>query len=155
MSTTAVQSALPLLARHPNLLIVRTFSKSRALAGLRVGYAMGDAGLIEALVRVKDSFNSYPLGAAAQAGATASVEDEPYFRARLEDVIAERERMTAALTRLGFEVLPSATNFVFARKRGLRGRRSGGGFARARGAGPAFRQAPHRRLSAHHGGNAG
>ena len=78
------ESALPLIARYPNLLIVRTFSKSRALAGLRVGYAVGDAGLIEALVRVKDSFNSYPLGATALAGALASVEDEAYFQARLK-----------------------------------------------------------------------
>jgi len=109
------ESALPLLARFSNLLIVRTFSKSRALAGLRVGYALGDAGLIEALVRVKDSFNSYPLGAPAQAGALASVEDEPYFQTRLAEVIAERDRMTAELDQLGFEVLPSATNFVFAR----------------------------------------
>jgi histidinol-phosphate aminotransferase len=115
------ESALPLLAGHANILIVRTFSKSRALAGLRVGYALGDAGLIEALVRVKDSFNSYPLGAPAQAGALASVEDEPYFQARLKDVIAERERMTGELAGLGFEVLPSAANFVFARHPRLAG----------------------------------
>jgi histidinol-phosphate aminotransferase len=95
---------------------VRTMSKSRALAGLRVGYAIGDAGLIEALVRVKDSFNSYPLGACAQAGALASVEDEAYFQARLKEVIDEREAMSEGLKRLGFEVLPSAANFVFARK---------------------------------------
>jgi histidinol-phosphate aminotransferase len=88
---------------------------------LRVGYALGDAGLIEALVRVKDSFNSYPLGATAQAGAAASIKDEPYFRARLKDVIAGREAMTEGLQRLGFEVLPSATNFVFARRAGYAG----------------------------------
>jgi histidinol-phosphate aminotransferase len=115
------ETALPLIARHPNLLVVRTMSKSRALAGLRVGYAIGEAGLIEALTRVKDSFNSYPLGAAAQAGALASVEDEPYFRARLAEVIENRAAMTAGLERLGFEVLPSATNFVFARKAGFAG----------------------------------
>ena len=77
--------------------------------------------MIEALTRVKDSFNSYPLGAPAQAGATASVEDEPYFRARLADVVENRSAMTAGLTRLGFEVLPSATNFVFARNTGFAG----------------------------------
>ncbi len=115
------QTALPLQADHPNLLIVRTMSKSRALAGLRVGYALGDAGLIEALVRVKDSFNSYPLGATAQAGAQASVEDEPYFQARLADVVRERDALTDGLARLGFEVLPSAANFVFARKPGAAG----------------------------------
>jgi histidinol-phosphate aminotransferase len=115
------ETAIPLLARHANLLIVRTMSKSRALAGLRVGYALGDAGLIEALVRVKDSFNSYPLGRPAQAGATASVEDENYFRARLADVLRGRAEMVGGLERLGLEVLPSATNFVFARKAGFAG----------------------------------
>jgi histidinol-phosphate aminotransferase len=108
-------SAIPLIADHPNLLIVRTMSKSRALAGLRVGYAVGDAGLIEALVRVKDSFNSYPLGRPAQAGAIASVQDETAFQAGLASVVAGRDRLTAGLERLGFEVLPSAANFVFAR----------------------------------------
>ena len=115
------ETALPLLRHHRNLLIVRTFSKSRALAGLRVGYALGDAGLIEALERVKDSFNSYPLGAPAQAGAIAAVDDETYFRERLAEVIEERERTTKGLENLGFQVLPSATNFVFARKAGSAG----------------------------------
>jgi len=115
------ETALPLIANHPNLLVVRTMSKSRALAGLRVGYAIGEAGLIEALVRVKDSFNSYPLGRPAQEGAIASVEDEPYFQARLKDVIAERSAMTGGLARLGFEVMPSAANFVFARRPGYAG----------------------------------
>lgn len=109
------QTAIPLIAEHPNLLVVQTMSKSRALAGLRVGYAIGDATLIEALVRVKDSFNSYPLARTAQAGAIASVEDEAYFQDRTAAVIASRQRMTAELSRLGFEILPSAANFVFAR----------------------------------------
>jgi histidinol-phosphate aminotransferase len=115
------ETALPLIARNPNLLVVRTMSKSRALAGLRVGYAIGNAGLVEALVRVKDSFNSYPLGAPAQAGAVASVEDEPYFRARIADVIANRASLAEALETLGFDVLPSAANFVFARRPGIAG----------------------------------
>ena len=109
------ESAAPLIADHPNLLVVQTMSKSRALAGLRVGYALGDAGLIEALRRVKDSFNSYPLGRVAQAGATASVRDEAYFRQSCARVIDAREAMTRELVRLGFVVLPSAANFVFAR----------------------------------------
>ena len=75
------ETAIPLVASHPNLLVVQTMSKSRALAGLRVGYAIGDADLIEALTRVKDSFNSYPLGRPAQAGAIASLEDEAWFQA--------------------------------------------------------------------------
>jgi histidinol-phosphate aminotransferase len=96
-------------------------SKSRALAGLRVGYAIGHAGLIEALTRVKDSFNSYPLGRPAQAGAIASLEDEAYFQASRARVIEGRERLTRGLVRLGFEVLPSAANFVFARHPGQQG----------------------------------
>ena len=75
------ETAIPLVAEHPNLLVVQTMSKSRALAGLRVGYAIGDAALIQGLTRVKDSFNSYPLGRTAQAGAIASVEDDDYFQA--------------------------------------------------------------------------
>jgi len=109
------ESAVPLIADHPNLLVVQTMSKSRSLAGLRVGYALGDAGLIEALRRVKDSFNSYPLGRVAQVGATASVRDEAYFRASCARVVAAREAMTGALVKLGFVVLPSSANFVFAR----------------------------------------
>jgi histidinol-phosphate aminotransferase len=109
------ESAAPLIAEHPNLLVVQTMSKSRALAGLRVGYALGDAGLIEALRRVKDSFNSYPLGRAVQAGATASIRDEAFFRESCAKVVAGREAMTRELVRLGFVVLPSSANFVFAR----------------------------------------
>jgi len=109
------ESAVPLIADHPNLLVVQTMSKSRALAGLRVGYALGDAGLIEALGRVKDSFNSYPLGRIAQAGATASLRDDAYFRETCARIVAGREAMTRELARLGFIVLPSSTNFVFAR----------------------------------------
>jgi histidinol-phosphate aminotransferase len=109
------ETAIPLVASYPNLLVVRTMSKSRALAGLRVGYAIGDSGLIEALARVKDSFNSYPLGRPAQAGAIAALEDETHFQRSLRIVIEERDRLTRGLTGLGFDVLPSAANFVFAR----------------------------------------
>jgi histidinol-phosphate aminotransferase len=109
------ESAISLITAHPNLLVVQTMSKSRALAGLRVGYAIGDAGLIEALTRVKDSFNSYPLGRPAQAGAIAALGDVVHFQASLAGVIAGRARMTEGLEALGFAVLPSAANFVFAR----------------------------------------
>jgi len=115
------ESAVPLIADHPNLLVVQTMSKSRALAGLRVGYALGDAGLIEALRRVKDSFNSYPLGRIAQAGATASVRDDAWFRESCARVVATRETMTHELASLGFSVLPSSANFVFARHPALSG----------------------------------
>jgi histidinol-phosphate aminotransferase len=107
-------TAIPLVARYPQLLVVRTLSKSHALAGLRVGYAVGHPDLIEALVRVKDSFNSYPLGRCAIAGATAALEDRAYFEAMRDKVIATRAQLVAELTALGFEVLPSAANFVFA-----------------------------------------
>ena len=109
------QSAIALVASHPNLLVVHTMSKSRALAGLRVGYAIGDAALIEALDRVKDSFNSYPLDRLAQAGAIAAIGDEAYFQQSRAAVIAGRARLSEGLSRLGFIVLPSSANFVFAR----------------------------------------
>jgi histidinol-phosphate aminotransferase len=115
------ETAIPLIAEFKNLLVVRTFSKSRALAGLRVGYAIGDAGLIEALSRVKNCFNSYPVGRIAEAGAIASIEDEDYFQSGLKIIIGERERMTAQLAALNFDVLPSRANFVFARHGSVQG----------------------------------
>ncbi|HAF55037.1 MAG TPA: histidinol-phosphate transaminase, partial [Thauera sp.] len=109
------ESAIALVHRYPNLLVTHTFSKSRALAGLRVGYAVGHAELIEGLERVKNSFNSYPLDRLAIAGAVASVEDEHFFQEGCRKVIATRERLVADMAALGFEVLPSAANFIFAR----------------------------------------
>jgi histidinol-phosphate aminotransferase len=109
------ESAITLVNRYPNLLVAQTFSKSRSLAGLRVGYAIGHADLIEGLERVKNSFNSYPLDRMAIAGAVASVEDEPHFRESCRRVIATREQLSADLGNLGFQVLPSAANFIFAR----------------------------------------
>lgn len=109
------ETAAPLVASHPNLLVVRTLSKSHALAGLRVGYALGQAPLVEALVRLKDSFNSYPLDRLAQAGAAAALRDEPWFARSRDAVIASREQLSGELAALGFEVLPSLANFVFAR----------------------------------------
>ena len=108
-------SAVELVARHPQLLVVRTLSKSHALAGLRVGYAIGQAHLIEALNRVKDSFNSYPLDRFAQAGALASMQDHAYFESICAQVVATRTRLVAEMESMGFEVLPSAANFIFAR----------------------------------------
>lgn len=108
------ESAVPLTARHPNLLVTRTLSKSHALAGLRVGYAIGQPALVEALNRVKDSFNSYPLGRLALAGALAAWQDRDWFDRTRAQVIADREAMAGGLRAQGFEVLPSAANFVFA-----------------------------------------
>jgi histidinol-phosphate aminotransferase len=109
------ETAIPLVERYPNLLVIQTLSKSRSLAGLRVGFAVGHEDLIEGLVRVKDSFNSYPLGAAAQVGAVAALEDEDYFRHTCRQVIANRDELVTGLQGRGFEVLPSAANFVLTR----------------------------------------
>ena len=115
------ESVVPLVSRYPQLLVTHTLSKSRALAGLRVGYAIGHPDLIEALNRVKDSFNSYPLDRFAQAGATAAIEDEDYFQAMCRKVIVTKQKLVQDLLNLGFEVLPSAANFVFARVPGRDG----------------------------------
>jgi histidinol-phosphate aminotransferase len=108
-------SAVPLIARYPNLLVTHTLSKSRSLAGLRVGYAIGHADLIEALNRVKDSFNSYPLDRLAQAGALAAMEDQSYFEETWRKVVETRQRLIARLQNMDFEVVPSTANFVFVR----------------------------------------
>ena len=108
-------SALPLIAKYPNLLVVQTLSKSRALAGLRVGFACGQSHLIEAMTRGKNTFNSYPLGRPALAGAVAALQDEAWFAQTCKAVMDTREGLSLQLEDLGFEVLPSQANFVFAR----------------------------------------
>jgi histidinol-phosphate aminotransferase len=108
------ESAACLVRSCPNLLVIQTLSKSRSLAGLRVGFALGQRPLIDALERVKDSFNSYPLDRLAQAGATAAIEDEKWFESCRLKVMASRDRLAQELTGLGFHVLPSAANFLFA-----------------------------------------
>ncbi|WP_321528784.1 histidinol-phosphate transaminase [Sedimenticola selenatireducens] len=112
------ESAIALVNRYPNLLVIQTFSKSRSLAGLRVGFALGNAELIEALERVKNSFNSYPLDRFAINGAVAAIEDRVYFTETCQRVIATREHLTQQLITLGFQVLPSAANFLFVRHPG-------------------------------------
>ncbi|HKW59628.1 MAG TPA: histidinol-phosphate transaminase [Candidatus Dormibacteraeota bacterium] len=108
----APESCLPLLAEHDNLLLLRTFSKSYALAGLRIGFALGSPELIEALDAVKDSYNVDRLAIAA---AVAAIEDEEHHRHLVTEVVERRAELSAALTDLGFELVPSQTNFVFAR----------------------------------------
>jgi histidinol-phosphate aminotransferase len=115
------ESAVPLVAHHDNLLVIQTLSKSRALAGLRVGFAIGQRHLIEGLERVKDSFNSYPLDRLAISGAVAAIEDDAWFQETLRRIITSRETMARGLSELGFEVLPSQANFVFARHPGHTG----------------------------------
>ncbi|MEP9318058.1 histidinol-phosphate transaminase [Pseudomonas sp. LABIM340] len=109
------ETAISLVSRYPNLLVAQTLSKSRSLAGLRVGFAVGHEDLIEALERVKNSFNSYPLDRLALAGAVASFEDQAYFEQTCNAVIHSREKLVTELKTLGFDVLPSAANFIFAR----------------------------------------
>jgi histidinol-phosphate aminotransferase len=107
------QSAVELITDYPNLLVVQTLSKSRSLAGLRVGFAFGSKELIEGLNRIKNSFNSYTLDRLALAGAVASFEDDAYFRETTAKVIATRERVTEQLLAIGFKVTDSKANFVF------------------------------------------
>ncbi|TDV55672.1 histidinol phosphate aminotransferase [Pseudomonas graminis] len=109
------ETAISLVDRYPNLLVTQTLSKSRALAGLRVGLAVGHPDLIEALERVKNSFNSYPLDRMAIVGAAAAFDDRDYFERTCRRVIASREALVEQLEGKGFEVLPSAANFIFAR----------------------------------------
>ena len=108
-------TAVALVTRYPNLLVIRTLSKSHSLAGLRVGYAVGHADLIEALDRVKNSFNSYPLDRLAIVGAAAAIDDKEHLEKTRRAVMASRETLVAGLEQLGFAVLPSAANFIFAR----------------------------------------
>ncbi len=112
------ETVVGLVDRFENLLVVQTLSKSRSLAGLRVGFAIGNQGLIEALDRVKNSFNSYPLDRLAICGAVAALEDTDYFERTRHRIIKTRESLVADLHGLGFTVLPSQCNFVFARHPG-------------------------------------
>ncbi|WP_460150003.1 histidinol-phosphate transaminase [Pseudomonas sp. S3_A03] len=109
------ETAISLVDRYPNLLVTQTLSKSRSLAGLRVGLAVGHPDLIEALERVKNSFNSYPLDRLAMVGAAAAFDDREYFDRTCRLVIDSRNTLVAQLEAKGFEVLPSAANFIFAR----------------------------------------
>jgi len=108
------ESAVELIPRYENLLVVQTLSKSHSLAGLRVGFALGQPELIAGLDRVKNSFNSYPVDRIAERVAIAALLDEAYFRTCCDKIVATREWTAAQLSELGFEVLPSRANFIFA-----------------------------------------
>lgn len=109
------ESAIGLISRHPNLLVIQTLSKSRSLAGLRVGFAVAQEALIDGLQRVKNSFNSYPLDRLSLAGAVAAMADQEYFDQTRRDIISTRERTAEQLAGLGFAVVPSTANFLFVR----------------------------------------
>jgi len=108
------ESAVSLINRYENLVVCQTTSKSRSLAGLRVGFAIAQSHLIAALEAVKNSFNSYPIDRFAIAAAVASFEDQAYFEEQCQKVIISREKLVRDLTELGFNVLPSKANFIFA-----------------------------------------
>ncbi len=107
-------SALPLIDRYDNLVVVRTFSKSRSMAGLRIGYAMSNSETIKALNDVKYSYNSYTMNRPSILLGTESVKDEEYFRETIDKVVSTRERFIKEISKLGFTCLPSSANFVFA-----------------------------------------
>lgn len=111
------ESAVPLIRNYDNLLVIQTLSKSRSLAGARIGLAFGQRVLIEGLRRVKDSFNSYPLDCIAEQAGIAALDDEAWFEENCDKVTATRERLREGLGALDFEVLPSAANFLFVRHR--------------------------------------
>ena len=116
------ESAVPLIARYDNLIVVQTFSKSRSLAGLRLGMALACPALIADLNAVKYRFNPYNVSRPAQLAGAAAIADEAYFAACTERIRSERARTEAALRALGFFVLPSQANFLFARHDALPGR---------------------------------
>lgn len=116
------ESAVPLIKKYKNLVVVKTFSKGYSLAGMRCGYAIADASLISGLERCRDCFNSYPVDRICQAVCAAAIADKAYYEKMNALVVAERERLTAALSGLGFTVLPSKANFVFARHAAVAGR---------------------------------
>jgi histidinol-phosphate aminotransferase len=109
------QSSIGLLTDNPNLIVTQTMSKSRSMAGMRIGFALGSADLIEGLERVKNSFNSYPLGHLQIAAGISAIEDSDHFKDTCQRVIHNREKLTIDLEELGFSVVPSAGNFVLVR----------------------------------------
>lgn len=115
-------SALPLLGQYKNLLIIRTYSKSRSLAGARLGFAIGDAALIEDLERIKYSMNPYDINRLTQVAGIACLESDDYYKANAENIISVRDYTKKALEERGFTVLSSDANFVFAKKPGISGR---------------------------------
>ena len=115
-------SAAPLVRRFTNLAVVRTFSKSMSLAGLRLGFVLASEGLISALFTVKDSFNSYPVDMLSQRIAEVALSDQAYYQAITREIISVREEFRESLLAMGWAVLPSRANFVFARKSGLSGK---------------------------------
>jgi histidinol-phosphate aminotransferase len=106
-------SAVKLINDYPNLLVIKTLSKSHSLAGLRVGYALGNEELIEGIIRVKDSINSYTVDRLAVAGAREAIKDDDYFQETRSKIMKSRERVSARLTEMGFKVIPSQANFIF------------------------------------------
>ena len=116
------ESAVRLINQYENLLVVQTFSKSRSLAGLRIGYAMGSEKLIQSLNSVKYAYNSYTLNTISILLGTEAVKDDAYFKATIDKIVKTREKLKKELEELGFHVLDSATNFLFAAHKEIPGR---------------------------------
>ena len=145
------ESAIPLTARYPNLLVVQTLSKSRSLAGLRVGFAVGHADLIEALERVKNSFNSYPLDRLAIAGAVAAYEDREYFEKTCKAVIATREKLSRRIEGAGLRSAAFGGQLHLRPPSATRCRKVGAGATAAQHHRAPFQAAAHRAVPADHG----
>jgi histidinol-phosphate aminotransferase len=116
------ESAVSLIRKFPNLAVVRTFSKSMSLAGLRLGFVLADEALISSLFTVKDCFNSYPLDTLAQLIGEIALSDENYYRSITRKITSVREEFTLNMVELGWNILPSKANFVFACKKGVPGK---------------------------------
>ena len=137
-------SALPLVDKYQNLLVVRTFSKSRSMAGLRIGYAIGQKELIDAMQSVKYSYNSYTMNSPSIIWGCRSIEDDGYFRETRDKIVATREYFTEELRKLNFDVIPSEANFVFAAHKEIPAKEI---FEKARAAGIYFRYFDQPRIS--------
>ena len=116
------ESAVRLIRDFENLLIVMTFSKGMSLAGLRLGYVIGHEMLIKSLFTVKDSFNSYPADVLSQSIGEIAISDNAYYQSVWEEIITTRDSFRGELEKLGWHVLPSKANFIFAKKRGIPGK---------------------------------
>jgi histidinol-phosphate aminotransferase len=114
------ESAIPLLKKYENLMVVQTFSKSRSMAGMRIGYAFASDRIIQAMNDVKFSINSYTMNYPAVEMGVAAIEDEEYYKATIAKIVKTRKKAVEELTKLGFKVLDSSTNFLFISHKGVK-----------------------------------
>ena len=115
------ESCVPLTQKYPNLLVVQTYSKSRSMAGARLGYAIGDASLIQDLETIKFSTNPFNVNQLTMKAGAVALAEQSYYDGNCQKIMETRDYTTRELEKLGFTVLPSKTNFIFAKKPGLAG----------------------------------